>query len=135
MRPVCQFETPYILHENNLIILGPKINNDIGIKYNYKNNEKEYIDPEKVNIKSKTINQVNNKEIDGMTLQIYHSEININDHRGGYNTSAGQRLASRCPEKNTHSQNVRKSIETKEVHVEADKRHSKQQVAFPHRRR
>ena len=52
-----------------------------------------------------------------------------------YNTSAGQRLASHCPEKNTHSQNVRKSIETKEVHVEADKRHSKQQVAFPHRRR
>ena len=67
--------------ENNLIILGPKINNDIEIIYNNKDNPQFYTDPENVNIKSKTINPINNKEIEGVTLQIYHSEININEQK------------------------------------------------------
>ena len=67
--------------ENNLIILGPKLNNDIGINYKYINNDNLYTDPENINIKSKTINQINNKEINGITLQIYHTEININDQK------------------------------------------------------
>ena len=68
--------------ENNLIILGPKINNDISINYKYKNNkEKIYSDPENVNIKAKTINPINNKEINGLTLQIYQAELNINDQK------------------------------------------------------
>ena len=67
--------------ENNLIIIGPKINNDIGINYNNKDNPQLYTDPENVNIKSKTINPINNKEIEGVTLQMYHSEININEQK------------------------------------------------------
>ena len=67
--------------ENNLIILGPKIDNNIGINYNYNNNAQLYTDPESINIKSKTVNPVNNKEIDVITLQIYHSQLNINDQK------------------------------------------------------
>ena len=68
--------------ENNLIILGPKINNDIGINYIYKNSkDKIFIDPESINIKTKTINPINNKEINGVTLQIYHIELNINNEK------------------------------------------------------
>ena len=65
--------------ENNLIILGPKINNDIGINYTYEDSPQRYIDPEIINIKSKTINQINNKEIEVLTLQIYHTKLNINN--------------------------------------------------------
>ena len=68
--------------ENNLIILGPKINNNIGINYSYKNKaDIPYKDPENMNLKTKTINEINNKEITGVTIQIYHSELNINDDK------------------------------------------------------
>ena len=68
--------------ENNLIILGPKINNDIPINYTYKDKvDISYTDPENMNLKIKTINEINKKEISGMTIQIYHCELNINDDK------------------------------------------------------
>ena len=39
--------------ENNLIILGPKIDNKIGINYKYKDNINTYVDPENFKIKKK----------------------------------------------------------------------------------
>ena len=66
--------------DNNLIILGPKIDNDKGINYKYKNNINDIcVDPENLNIKTKTINIINNKKIEGLTFQIYHIKLNIND--------------------------------------------------------
>ena len=70
------------IEENNLIILGPKINNDIGINYTYKNKaDIPYTDPENMNLKTKTINEINKKVIPGVTIQIYHCELNINDDK------------------------------------------------------
>ena len=66
--------------DNNLIILGPKIDNDKGINYKYKNNIDIFTDPENANIKTKTINKINNKQIEGLTFQIYHTKLNINDN-------------------------------------------------------
>ena len=70
------------IEENNLILLGPKINNDIGINYTYKNKaDIPYTDPENMNLKTKTINEINKKVIPGVTIQIYHCELNINDDK------------------------------------------------------
>ena len=66
---------------NNLIILGPKLNNDKEINYQYKNKEDIFIDPESVNIKTKYINPINNKNQHGLTLQIYHSELSMNEQK------------------------------------------------------
>ena len=65
--------------ENNLIILGPKIDNNKGITYKYKNNDNSYSDPESINIKDKTINSINNNSEKVITLQIILSELNINN--------------------------------------------------------
>ena len=64
--------------ENNLVIIGPKINNKKGISYKYKNNNNLYTDPEYFQIKNKTINLNNKEEIDGTTIQIYQSELDLN---------------------------------------------------------
>ena len=73
--------------ERTLTILGPKKDNDTEIIYKYKDyidgefkdNDNVYIDPEACSIKSKTINQFNQKEIEGVNLKIIQSEINVND--------------------------------------------------------
>ena len=74
--------------ENVLKIFGPKKDNDTEIKYKYKdyendefkyNDDKVYLDPENCSIKSKTINQFNQKEIDGVNLKIIQSQIGAND--------------------------------------------------------
>ena len=63
------------VENNNLIIFGPKINNNIGITYKYKNENILYNDPEIMKIKRQTNN---NTKIDGTILQIFHSELDIN---------------------------------------------------------
>ena len=68
--------------ENNLIILGPKIDNDKSINYKYKNNETTFSDPEIMNIKKKIINSQNSKTEKGINIQIFKSELDqktIND--------------------------------------------------------
>ena len=65
--------------ENNLVIIGPKIDNNIEIRYGYKNDKNLYSDPENVKLKSQTVNFCNKQEISGITLQIYQSELDIND--------------------------------------------------------
>ena len=68
--------------ENNLIILGPKIDNDKSINYKYKNNETSFSDPEIMNIKKKIINSQNSKTEKGINIQIFKSELDqktIND--------------------------------------------------------
>ena len=67
--------------ENNLIILGPKIDNNKGINYKYKDNNNSYTDPENYKIKKKTINLNNKEEVDGTTIQIYQSELSINNQK------------------------------------------------------
>ena len=61
--------------ENTLEIYGPKMSNQEGFQYKYKN--KLYEDPELLAIKSKTINSNNNREISGFTFKIIQSEISI----------------------------------------------------------
>ena len=69
------------MNENNLVICGPKIDNNKGFTYSYKEDSSLYLDPELMNIKGKTYNEYNKKKIKGMTIQIYHSEIEINDFK------------------------------------------------------
>ena len=66
------------IEDNNLIIIGPKINNNIGITYKYKDENILYEDPEIMNIKRKTFSKKNNNKIDGTILQIFHSELDVN---------------------------------------------------------
>ena len=61
--------------ENTLEIYGPKMSNQEGFQYKYKN--KLYEDPELLAIKSKTINSNNNQEKSGFTFKIIQSEISI----------------------------------------------------------
>ena len=66
--------------ENNLVILGPKINNQKGINYKYnKNINNLYADPENYTIKNPTINLINKEDINGTNIQIYQSELDINN--------------------------------------------------------
>ena len=73
--------------ERTLTILGPKKDNDTEIKYKYKDyidgefkeNDNVYIDPEACSIKARTINQFNQKEIEGVNLKIIQSEVDVND--------------------------------------------------------
>ena len=67
--------------ENNLIILGPKSNNNKGISYQNKINNIKYLDPEDKNIKEKTYNIYNKEEINGTTIQIIQSKIDINKNK------------------------------------------------------
>ena len=67
--------------ENYLVLCGPKINNNKGISYKYINDNSTYKDPEDMNIKSKTYNIYNKEEINGITIQILQSEIDINDNK------------------------------------------------------
>ena len=67
--------------DNNLVICGPKMDNNVGITYQYNNDGDSYIDPEDINIKSKIVNFYNKEQINGITLQILHSEIDINEHK------------------------------------------------------
>ena len=64
--------------ENNLIILGPKIDNDKGINYKYKNNNGSFSDPENISIKRKIINNFNNKEEKVINLKISKNDLDIN---------------------------------------------------------
>ena len=64
--------------ENNLIILGPKFNNNKGISYKYKNNDSSFSDPENINIKKMTINTINNKQEKVINLKIIKKELDIN---------------------------------------------------------
>ena len=66
------------IEENNLIVIGPKINNNIGINYKYKDDDILYDDPEIMKIKRKTFNKNNNEKIDGTIIQIFHIELDIN---------------------------------------------------------
>ena len=63
--------------ENNLIILGPKIDNNKGINYKYNNNDTSFTDPEniKINIKRKIINSMNSKIEKVLIFQIYKKEL------------------------------------------------------------
>ena len=63
--------------ENNLIILGPKIDNDIGINYKYKNKDALFSDPENINIKKKTINAINSANERVMNLKILKMELEM----------------------------------------------------------
>ena len=65
--------------ENNLIICGPKSDNNQGIYYEYSDDNINYSDPEEMKIKTKTVNIYNNEEIKGITFQIYQSELDINN--------------------------------------------------------
>ena len=67
--------------ENNLVLIGPKIDNKKGISYKYKNDEKFYGDPEHLHIKSQIINSYNKEEIIGTIIQIYQSELDLNDEK------------------------------------------------------
>ena len=67
--------------ENNLVILGPKINNNKGINYKYSNRNNSYIDPEYFSIKKQTINWQNKQDIEGISLLIYQSELDINNEK------------------------------------------------------
>ena len=64
---------------NILEIYGPKISNNRGFNYKYKN--KLYEDPELFAIKSKTINPINQEEINGIKLRIIQSEICVPKHK------------------------------------------------------
>ena len=71
--------------ENNLVILGPKIDNKKGINYKYnKNTNNSYTDPENYKIKSPTINLINKEDIKGTNIQIYQSELDINNPKIHY---------------------------------------------------
>ena len=70
--------------DNNLVILGPKINNNRGINYKYSNRNNSYIDPELFNLKKQIINLNNNQDIEGTTIQIYQSELDINNEKISY---------------------------------------------------
>ena len=65
--------------ECSIVLFGPKLDNDTEINYSYKDIEHTYSDPEAFNIKNKIYNELNNKEIEGVTLQIYQLEFNINN--------------------------------------------------------
>ena len=65
--------------DNNLVIIGPKINNKKGINYKYRKSNNFYSDPEFFQIKSQTINMNNKEEILGTIIQIYQSELDINE--------------------------------------------------------
>ena len=67
--------------ENNLIICGPKIDNNKSITYKYNEDDNLYLDPEIMNIKAKTNNVCNKENIKGITIQIYQSEIEINEFK------------------------------------------------------
>ena len=67
--------------DNNLIICGPKSNNNKGITYKYMDDNILYLDPENMKIKKKTVNKYNKEEIDGISIQIYQSELDINSHK------------------------------------------------------
>ena len=65
--------------KNNLIICGPKKDNNLGIAYDCQNNH--YLDPENLSIKCKTYNEHNNAKIIGKIIHIYQSELDINDEK------------------------------------------------------
>ena len=65
--------------ECSIVLFGPKLDNDTEINYSYKDIEHTYSDPEAFNIKNKIYNELNNKEIEGVTLQIYQLEFDINN--------------------------------------------------------
>jgi len=65
--------------ENNLVIIGPKIDNNKEIKYKYKNDNNSYSDPETFALKRKIVNKNNKEKLDGVCLQIFQSEIDINE--------------------------------------------------------
>ena len=67
----------HVTDENNLIILGPKINNDIQINYKYKNKDISFTDPEHLNIKRKAFNPINTKLEKCINLQIFKKELDI----------------------------------------------------------
>ena len=67
------------VEENNLVIMGPKIDNNKEIRYKYKNDNNSYSDPEIFALKKKTINMNNKEKIDGVCLQIFQSELDINE--------------------------------------------------------
>ena len=69
------------LEENNLVIIGPKTDNNIGINYKYRNNYNAYTDPENVLIKNKTVNKINSEEINGTTIQIIQGVLDINNQK------------------------------------------------------
>ena len=69
------------LEENNLVIIGPKIYNNIGINYKYRNNYNAYTDPENIQIKNKTVNKINKEEINGTTIQIIQCILDINNQK------------------------------------------------------
>jgi hypothetical protein len=84
--------------ENNLVIIGPKIDNNIGINYKYINNNNSYIDPENIKIKKKTINNNNKQDLYGTTIQIYQSELDINNNN---------KIQSLLQELNINSDNIK----------------------------
>ena len=67
--------------DNNLIIIGPKIDNKKAINYKYTNNNNLYGDPEIFNIKKQTINLKNKENINGVLIQIYQTELDINNEK------------------------------------------------------
>ena len=67
--------------ENNLVIIGPKTDNNIGINYKYKNDNNLYTDPENCKIKKKTINNDNIQDLNGTTIQIYQTELDNNNNK------------------------------------------------------
>ena len=67
--------------ENNVIICGPKINNNIGIHYKYKDKNNLFTDPENFKIKKPIINKNNKYEVNGTSIQIYQSELDINNDK------------------------------------------------------
>mgnify|MGYP006873000002 CR=1 FL=1 len=67
------------VEENNLVIIGPKIDNNKEIRYKYKNDNNSYSDPEMFALKNKTVNMNNKEKIDGISLKIFQSELDINE--------------------------------------------------------
>ena len=66
------------IEDNNLVIIGPKIDNNKEIRYKYKDDNTLYSDPENLRLKKQTINLFNKENIDGTTLQIYQIRLDIN---------------------------------------------------------
>ena len=87
--------------ENNLVIIGPKIDNNIGINYKYINNNNSYIDPENLKIKKKTIKNNNKQDLYGTTIQIYQSEFDINNNN---------KIQSLLQELNINSDNIKDNL-------------------------
>ena len=65
--------------DNNLVIIGPKIDNKKGISYTYRNKNNLYTDPEYFQIKKQIINSNNKEKINGTTIQIYQSELDMDN--------------------------------------------------------